>query len=102
MHQLYPTVTTAELRDNPSAVYKAALQQPVVVYSRATPKLVCVHPDEWNRIAQLLEDQEDLIAGLKAELALVKGEDQATEITDFGAFRQEMMEDGERVSAYHN
>ena len=101
MHQLYPTFSTAELRDNPSAIYKAVLRQPVVVYSRSTAKLVCVDPDEWNRIARLLEDQEDIIAGLKAELALVNGEEQATEIIDFAAFREEMMRDGERVSANH-
>lgn len=99
MNQLYPTVTTAELRDNPSAIYRQVSQHPVVVYSRATPKLVCVHPDEWNKIAQLLEDQEDLIAALKAELALAKGEEGATEIADFAAFRAEMMKPPTHVSA---
>ena len=101
MNQLYPTFTTAELRDNPSAIYQEVLRQPVVVYSRATPKLVCVNPDEWNRIARLLEDQEDLIAGLKAELSLANGADKATEITDFAAFRAEIMEDAVHVSAHH-
>ncbi|MFZ4659470.1 MAG: hypothetical protein ACOYNY_20870 [Caldilineaceae bacterium] len=99
MNQLYPTVTTAELRDNPSIVYKMATKHPVVVFSRATPKLVCVHPDEWNKIARQLEDQEDLIAALKAELALTKGEDKATEIIDMAAFRAEIMGSGSRVPA---
>lgn len=99
MNQLYPTVTTAELRDNPSAIYKMAAKHPVVVFSRATAKLVCIHPDEWNKIARQLEDQEDLIAALKAELALVKGEDQATEIKDMAAFRAAMMGSDRRVPA---
>jgi PHD/YefM family antitoxin component YafN of YafNO toxin-antitoxin module len=99
MNQLYPTMTTAELRDNPSAIYKKVIHHPVVVFSRATPKIVCVHPDEWNKLAQLIEDQEDIIAALKAELALAKGEEQATEITDIDAFRAEMMRHGKRVSA---
>ena len=99
MNQLYPTVTTAELRDNPSSIYKKVIKHPVIVFSRATPKIVCVHPDEWNKLAQLLEDQEDTIAALKAELALVKGEDQVTEITDMDAFRAEMMGHDRRVPA---
>lgn len=99
MNQLYPTVTTAELRDNPSAIYKMVAKHPVVVFSRTTPKLVCIHPDEWNKIAKLLEDQEDLIAALKAELALATGEDKTTEITDLNAFRTEMMGRGSRVPA---
>lgn len=101
MNALYPTFTTAELRDNPAAIYKATLAQPVVVYSRATPQVVCVNPAEWNRIARLLEDQEDLIASLKAELALATGEDQASEVTDFTQFRTEMMEDAPRVPSHH-
>lgn len=99
MNQLYPTITTAELRDNPSAIYKQVAKHPVVVYSRTTPKIVCIHPDEWNKIAQLLEDQDDIIAALRAELALVKGEDQTTEIIDFSAFRADMMGRNHRVPA---
>lgn len=99
MNQLYPTVTSAQLRDNPSAIYRLAEKEPIVVLSRATPKLVCVSPDAWNTTAKLIEDQEDLIAALKAELALVKGEDVADEVTDFDAFEADMMGTDERVSA---
>lgn len=99
MNQLYPTVTTAQLRDNPSAIYKLSEKEPVVVLSRSTPKLVCISPDAWNKTAKLIEDQEDLIAALKAELALAKGEDFADEVTDFATFEAEMMGHREAVSA---
>lgn len=99
MNQLYPTVTTAQLRDNPSAIYKLSEKEPVVVLSRSTPKLVCVSPSAWNMTAKLIEDQEDLIAALKAELALAKGEDFADEVIDLDEFEAEMMEHDEVVSA---
>ena len=99
MNPLYPTVTTAELRDNPSALYKQAETSPVVVLSRSTPKLVCVSPEAWNNTARLIEDQEDLIAALKAELALAIGEDVADEIDDFDAFEAEITGKDARVSA---
>jgi len=91
MYQLYPTITTTELRDNPSAIYKKAKESPVVVMSRATPKIVCVSSDEWNKIARLVEDQEDVIAALKVELAIALGEESTEEITDLSAFRAEVM-----------
>ena len=99
MNQLYPTITTAQLRDNPSAVYKLSEKEPVVILSRSTPKLVCVSPQAWNTTAKLIEDQEDLIAALKAELALATGEDVADEVTDFDAFEAEMMGRNVLVSA---
>lgn len=82
MNQLYPTVTTAQLRDNPSAIYKMSETEPVVVLSRATPKVICVSPEAWNKTAKRLEDLEDLVTTLKSELALAKGEDVAEEITN--------------------
>ena len=99
MNELYPTFSVGEAQSHMNELFKKAKRSPIVILSRATPKLVCTNPDEWNRIARTLEDQEDIIAALKAELALAKGETEAVEITDADAGAKKMMGANERVPA---
>lgn len=46
MHQLYQTVPTGELKSNPAAAFVKTADGPVVVLSRATPKVVMGSPEE--------------------------------------------------------
>ena len=65
--------------------------EPVVILNDHEPKLVCFKPEEWNKIDQLIEDQEDMIATLKAELEVALGQDEMIEITDFEVFRADIL-----------
>ena len=91
MVERFPTVTINEFQENPSTVYDIAEKHPVVILNDHEPKLVCFKPEEWNKIDQLIEDQEDLIAALKAELEIALGDDEMIEITDFEAFRADIL-----------
>ncbi|MEM7532513.1 MAG: hypothetical protein AAF639_10070 [Chloroflexota bacterium] len=93
MIERFPTITVHEFQENPYTVYEMAEEHPVVLLNDHEPKLVCLTPDEWNKIDQLLGDQEDMIAALEAELAIALGEETEEIVTDLDTFFEEMMGD---------
>ena len=98
MNKLPQTASIRTLKVNPNEVFKQASNGPVIIMSRATPKGVFLLPEQWDSIAELIEDQEDLIEALKVELAIAQGEEEVIRVDDADAFVQEMMED-KRVPA---
>ena len=91
MVERFPTVTIDKFQENPFDVYEMVAEHPVVILNDHEPKLVCFKPEEWNKIDQLIEDQEDMIATLKAELEVALGQDEMIEITNFDAFRADIL-----------
>lgn len=61
MQQLYQTVPTGDVANNPAATFRLTEQGPVVVMSRATPAVVMVSPSEWNKTAARLAYLERLL-----------------------------------------
>lgn len=60
MNQLYKTVGTNEVKNNPAEVFRMTNDGPVVVMNRTTPAVVLVATDEWNRIAARLKMLESV------------------------------------------
>ena len=69
MHKLYQTVATGEVKDNPAAAFELTANGPVIVMSRATPKVVMVAPEQWNQIAAKLRRLEAIVEAHKLEAA---------------------------------
>lgn len=69
MHEIYQTVATGEVKDNPAAAFELTAKGPVVVMSHSTPKVVMVAPDQWNQIAAKLRRLEAIVEGQRHEAA---------------------------------
>lgn len=59
MHELYQTIPTGDLKSNPAATFAKTVDGPVVVMSRATPKVVMVAPTQWDSTARLIQDLQE-------------------------------------------
>ncbi len=76
MNKLPQTASIADLRNSHLAVLEKLANGPVVINSRSTPVGVLISPQMWDRIAEHVEDLEDSLDALKAELEIAKGEDE--------------------------
>lgn len=82
MNKLPQTASIAELRNSHLAVLEKLANGPVVINSRSAPVGVLVSPEMWDRIAEYVEDLEDGLDALKAELEIVKGNDEVVRLTE--------------------
>ena len=64
---------------------------PVILMNRATPQAVIVSPKQWNAIVDKLEEMQDALITLQAELAIATGQSQVETIDDAAAFVKEVM-----------
>ena len=67
--------------------------------NRATPQAVLVSPQQWNALLDSLEEMQDAIVTLQAELAVATGESQVATVTDIDAFLSEVLYKDKPVSA---
>ena len=70
----------SELRSVQSEIFSNLKEEPIIVTRQGKPAGVSVDPEKWNALLERLEDLEDNVDGLMAELALARGED---ELDDF-------------------
>jgi prevent-host-death family protein len=70
----------SELRTVQADIFNNLKEQPIIITRQGKPAGVLVDPEKWNALLEKLEDLEDNVDGLTAELALARGED---EIEDF-------------------
>lgn len=68
------TVSMNEMKNSMAAVTAKFVKGPVVLMNRATPQAVLVSPQQWNAILDSLEEMQDAIVTLQAELAVATGE----------------------------
>ncbi|MFN8493878.1 MAG: type II toxin-antitoxin system prevent-host-death family antitoxin [Caldilineaceae bacterium] len=81
MHKLPQMTSIAELRNNHLRVFGLLEKGPVVINSRSQPVGVLVAPQQWDRLMQLLEDQQDIIDALEAKLEIATGQDEYITLT---------------------
>ena len=84
MHELYQTFGSGDLKANANRAFEMAKSGPVMILSRTQPKVVMVHPDQWNatarelqRMESLIEELEDANFALRAALELADGTEKA-------------------------
>jgi prevent-host-death family protein len=89
MYKLPQMVNIADLRNNHLQVLVKLDKGPVVINSRSQPVGVLVHPQAWDNLIELLEDQQLMIDMLKMEAAMAKGEVEMVGQTELKEWLQE-------------
>lgn len=74
MQKIPQMSSIADLRNNHLQVFAQLAQGPVVINNRSQPVGVLVDPAAWNRLLELVEDQQDLIDALQMKLDIVRGD----------------------------
>lgn len=93
------TVSMNDIKNRTASVTAKFSQGPVVLMNRATPQAVLVSPEQWNAVLDSLEEMQDAILTLRAELEIATGETQAETVEDVDAFTAEILNQDEPVSA---
>lgn len=88
-----------EMKNRSSDVARKFANGPVMLMNRATPQAVMVSPALWDEIIDRLEDLQDAVVTLKAELAVAVGQSRVETIDDPAAFMREMMGSHESLPA---
>jgi len=76
LYKVPPTMPVSELRKHPDVVFDKLKQTHVLLTRQGTEAGVLVHPTVWNRVLDYLDELEDLVEMLQAELALATGKDE--------------------------
>jgi|GEM_PF-796777 len=87
------TVSMNDIKNRTTFVTKKFSAGPVVLMNRATPQAVLVAPQQWNAILDRLDEMQDAILTLQAELEIATGQERTETITDIDAFVAEMLND---------
>ncbi len=93
------TVSMNDIKNHTATVTKKFRAGPVVLMNRATPQAVLVSPQQWNALLESLEEMQDAIVTLQAELAVANGESAVETIEDVDAFTAKMLGKDEPVPA---
>ena len=80
MNQILPMASISDMRQRHLELFQRLESGPVVIANRNQPEAVLVAPEQWNALAEELEDLRDLITGLNAQLQLERGEEEISEI----------------------
>lgn len=91
LNRIPQTASMQDIKNRTSDVTKKSLKSPVMLMNRATPQAVIVSPAQWNAIVDRLEELQDALLTLQAELAIATGQTKVETIHDANAFMQEMM-----------
>ncbi len=76
-----------EMKNRTSDVAQKLNEGPVILMNRA----MIVSPKQWNAIVDKLEEMQDALITLQAELAIAAGQSQVETIDDGAAFVNEVM-----------
>ncbi len=93
------TASMQDIKNRTAAVTEKFVNGPVLLMNRATPQAVLVSTEQWNAIVNRLEEMQDAIITLQAELAIATGQSQVETIDDPLAFMNEMMGGHESLPA---
>jgi len=85
------TASMNDMKNQTAKVTKMFASGPVVLMNRATPQAVMVSPKQWNELLDKVEEMQDAIITLKAELKIARGESQVETITDVDSFAKEII-----------
>jgi hypothetical protein len=81
----------SDIRNRTTDVTARLINGPVLLTKKATPQAVMVSPTQWNAIVERLEEMQDTIIILQAELEIATGQSEVETVTDPVAFMGEMM-----------
>ncbi len=62
-----------------SEIFNSLKEEPIIITRQGKPAGILVDTEKWNALLERLEDLEDNVDGLVAELALARGEDEIEE-----------------------
>lgn len=99
LNRIPQTASMQEIKNRTAEVTGKFINGPVMLMNRATPQAVIVSPEHWNEIVDRLEEMQDAIITLQAELSIATGQSQVETIDDPHAFMNEMMGDHGSISA---
>ena len=88
-------VPISDLRGRMTEILAELNQAPVVLTQYGRPAAVMVKPDQWKQIQKRLEDLDDPVTVLRAELAVERGEEK---LVDANINELEAMAKGDRIS----
>lgn len=75
-------VNISELRQRQNELLARLSDGPLLLTQYSKPAAVLVKPELWNQLIEELDELEDTVAALKAELALATGEDELEDWED--------------------
>lgn len=79
METIPEIIPISDLRHRQNEILATLPKSPVVLTQHGRGLAVLVTIQQWNQLIELLDDQEDVIAALKAELELATGTDELVE-----------------------
>ncbi len=85
------TASMNDIKNQTALVTGKFAKGPVMLMNRATPQAVMVSPAQWNAILNSLEEMQDVILTLQAELEIATGQNRVETIEDSAAFIAEVM-----------
>ncbi len=74
--QMPQVIPISDLRKRQAKVVEQLQERPVMLTQHGYGAAVLVTPEHWERLLDRLEELEDTVAALQAELALARGEDE--------------------------
>lgn len=75
-------VPVSDLRMKHIQVFKLMNNGPVFLAQRSKPAGVLISVNQWDRLMERIEDQNDLIDALKMELAIARGEESVETLSE--------------------
>ncbi len=73
MNKLPQMASVADMRQDHLRLFAMLKDGPIVISSRSKPSAVMLSPELWDKIIEQLEEQDDLIQVLQAELDRATG-----------------------------
>lgn len=65
MHKAMTTMPVSELRTKQASIIAQLQESPILLTQRGRGAGVLVHPDQWNKMVELLEDYESILIAKK-------------------------------------
>ncbi len=82
MERMPMVAHVSDLRKRQAEILSSLKQGPVLLSSRTHTSAVLVSTHQWNKIVERLEELEDTVDALMAELALATGKDELIDWED--------------------
>jgi PHD/YefM family antitoxin component YafN of YafNO toxin-antitoxin module len=73
MNKMPQMASIADMRNDHLKVFAMLRNGPVLIASRSKPSAVILSPELWDKIAEHIDEQDDLIQVLQAELDRATG-----------------------------
>ena len=73
MNKLPQMASIADMRNDHLKVFAMLAKGPVLISSRSKPSAVILSPELWDKLIEQIEEQDDLIQVLQAELDRATG-----------------------------